>query len=184
MRKIYLLIFSFLVFLLSLSFFPSKIYAQTKDLSASSSSQQENRVDYELPYPGLLPDSPLYFLRAIRDKVVSLLISDSLKKTKFDLLQADKRLNAGIYLFNKGKASLSLSTISKAENYFSEAIDKLGEAENQRESISEIKGKMKDSLEKHEEELNILIGRASGNFSQSFKEELKRVTNFEERLNQ
>jgi hypothetical protein len=172
---------SFLIFLLSFSFFVCKTYAVTEDLSASQSSKPE--INYELPYPGLLPDSPLYFLRAIRDRISGLLISEPLVKAEFDLLQADKRLNAGIFLFNKGKISLALSTISKAENYFSEAIGKMGEAEKQGINTGEMKGKLKDALGKHEQELKNMAQKVSANFKQGFEKEQQRLLNFEERLN-
>jgi hypothetical protein len=183
MQKIYLWVFSSLILLLSLNSNLPGAYAQAEILSASSSSQ-ESQINYELPYPGLLPDSPLYFLRIIRDKTVELLISDPLKKAEFDLLQSDKRVNAGIYLFNKGKISLSITTISKAENYFLQALDKVGEVKSQKKSVSEIEGRMKDAAEKYERELGILIGKSQANYKASFEQELKRVQGFEERLSQ
>lgn len=182
MKKVYLLTFSFLVFLLSLNFFSAKTYAITENLSASSSSQPENQMNYELPYPGLLPDSPLYFLRAIRDRIVDFLISDPLKKTEFDLLQADKRLNAGIYLFNKGKNALAFSTISKAGNYFEKALNKKDEAKMQGRDIDWIEGNLKNALKKHQQEINYLIEKVGGDFKTNLKNEQKRLTGFEQRL--
>jgi tetratricopeptide (TPR) repeat protein len=149
---------------------------------ASPASELNEKIDYQLPYPGLLPDSPLYFLRIIRDKSVGLLISDPLKKAEFDLLQADKRLNAGIYLFNKGKTSLALSTISKAENYFNEALNKMEQAKAQGERVNEIKGNLQNALEKHEQELEYLTAKVGRDFKVSFEKERKRLTDFEERL--
>src|SRR5205823_3865940 len=75
-------------------------------------------VDYTLPYPGLLPDNPLWPVKAFRDKSISMFISDPMKKAEFDLLQADKRVNASLYLFNqsKDKEALVSQTISKAGN--------------------------------------------------------------------
>jgi len=181
MRKSYLWVFFLLVFLLSSSFNSSKIYAIAEDLSASSSSQQT--INYELPYPGLLPDSPLYFLRVTRDKIVGFLISDPLIKTEFDLLQADKRLNAGIYLFNKGKISLALSTISKAENYFDEALSKLGEAKKEGKNITDMEVKLNQALKKHQQELDILTKKADKNFKAGFEKEQKRVASFDSLLN-
>jgi len=144
------------------------------------------QVSYELPYPGLLPDSPLYFLRIIRDKTVDFLISDPLKKAEFDLLQADKRLNAGIYLFNKNKrkTSLALSTISKAENYFEQALGKMGEARIQGRNINEMERNLRNALKKHKQELEYFVKKVNVNFKAGFEKELKRVTGFEERLNQ
>jgi hypothetical protein len=180
MKKIRLGISAFLIFLLSFCFFSSKTYAVTENLSATSSSTPE--INYELPYPGLLPDSPLYFFRAIRDRIVGLLISDPLKKAEFDLLQADKRLNAGIYLFNKGKTSLAFSTVSKAENYFLQALDKVEEAKKQGENINDLKGKLKNAVEKHEQELSMLSEKSGADFKSGFEKELKRIMDFEDRL--
>jgi tetratricopeptide (TPR) repeat protein len=180
MRKICLLAFSFLIFSLSINLLSAKALAITEE-AASSSPQQ---VNYELPYPGLLPDSPLYFLRIIRDRIVGFLISDSLKKSEFNLLQADKRLNAGIFLFNKGKIPLAFSTISKAENYFSQALDKIEEAKKQGENISEVEGKLKNALRKHEQELEILTKKVNSDYKESFEKELEKVKSFGERLNQ
>lgn len=190
MKKIWLLAFSLLIFLFSFSLFSSKIYAK-ENSSASSSLKEE--VNYELPYPGLLPDSPLYFLRIIRDKTVGFLISDPFKKAEFDLLQADKRLNAGIYLFNSArqndsskknvkKMKLAVSTISKAENYFEQALDKIGEAKMQGRNISEMEGKLRNALKKHKQELEFLAKKTSPNFVVGFEKEQKRVTDFEKRL--
>lgn len=181
MRKVRLLIFFVLIFLFSFGLNSSRAFAVT-DLSASSSSVPE--INYELPYPGLLPDSPLYFLRIIRDWSVGFLISDPLKKSEFDLLQADKRLNAGIYLFNQGKISLAFSTVSKAENYFEEAIDKMKEAKIEGKDTNGIKGNLENALRKHEQELSNLAGKSDANFRVSFQNELKRVTVFEQTLSQ
>jgi hypothetical protein len=180
MKKVCLLVLSFLFFLLSFNFSGPKAYAV--DLSASSSSVPE--VNYELPYPGLLPDSPLYFLRIIRDWSVGFLISDPVKKSEFDLLQADKRLNAGIYLFNEGKVSLAFSTVSKAENYFGEAIAKMREAKTEGRDVSGIKENLMTAVKKHEEELGILAGESDINFKKSFQNELKIVTGFDQGLSQ
>lgn len=171
MRKIWLLAFSLLIFLLSYNI--PFVY-----------SNSEQKVNYELPYPGLLPDSPIYFLRIIRDKTVGFLISDPLKKAEFDLLQADKRLNAGIYLFNSAgrnekKINLAISTISKAENYFEQAIGKAKEARLEGMEINGITRRLKNSAKKHQEELISLEKRSPQNFKASFEFQLQRVNNFE-----
>jgi hypothetical protein len=181
MRKICLWVFFLLIFLLSFSSNSPKTYAITGNLSASPSSQQT--INYELPYPGLLPDNPLYFLRTIRDKIVGFLISDPLIKAEFNLLQANKRLNAGIYLFNKGKTSLALSTVSKAENYFDEALSKIGEAKMEGRNINEMEGKLRQALKKHQEELGNLTKETDNNFRASFKKEQQRLMDFDRRLN-
>lgn len=42
---------------------------------ASSSA----KIDYTLAYPGLLPDSPLYFSKAAKEKIISFCIMRSIK---------------------------------------------------------------------------------------------------------
>lgn len=179
MQRVFVLAVSLLIFLFSFSFFSFGTYAEE---GVSVSSNLKENINYELPYPGLLPDNPLYFLRAARDRIVSFLIADPKKKAEFNLLQADKRLNAGIYLFDKGKVDLSASTISKAENYFEEALSKLDEARLQGERISEIEGRLMGALGKHKQELELLTKKASVNFKQNFEKERKRLTDFQKRL--
>lgn len=170
MKKICVLTLSLLVFLLSFN------------ISFAQEISPTPKVDYELPYPGLLPDSPIYFLRIIRDKTVSFLISDPLKKAEFNLLQADKRLNAGIYLFKKGKFSLALSTISKAENYFEESLEKARKARGEGMDISDIVRKLTNSARKHQEELSSLEEKSPQSFKESFKTQRKRVEVFEKEV--
>ena len=160
MRKIILslvliLLFTFLSF--NLAFAQEKL--SIKEATMSSRVQETNKsVEYELPYPGILPDNPLYFLKVARDRIVGLLISDPLKKAEFDLLQADKRLNTGVYLFkkDKNKQALAFSTISKGENYFEEAIAKVKEAKQQKMETNDVLRRLWDSSRKHEEVLKSL----------------------------
>ena len=160
MRKIILiLLFILLFFSLSFNLSFAQENLSIKEATMSSASQEVNKsADYQLPYPGILPDNPLYFLKAIRDRIVGLLISDPLKKAEFDLLQADKRLNTGIYLFKMGKSkqALALSTISKGENYFEEAIAKVREGKRQNLETNDILRRLSDSSYKHQEVLKSL----------------------------
>src|SRR5436190_18380171 len=74
-------------------------------------------VEYELSYPGVLPDNPLYLIKAARDRMVSFLITDPIKKIEFNLLTSDKRIYASKLLSDKGKFDLAISTLSKSNNY-------------------------------------------------------------------
>lgn len=88
----------------------------------ASISAKPERVQYELPYPGMLPDNPLYFLKMIRDGIVKALINDPFKRAEFSLLNAQKRMYAAKFLSEKGKGNLTRETISKSNNYLQEAI--------------------------------------------------------------
>ena len=95
------------------------------EVATESSEVIDTRVNYELPYPGMLPDHPFYFMKVIRDRVVKFLINDDLKLAKFDLLNAEKRIFAGRLLVDKGKDELAVATISKSNNYLDESIDSI-----------------------------------------------------------
>ena len=173
MKKVCLLAFSLLIFLLSFNIsFAQEITPTPTSLS-----------NYELPHPGLLSANSLYFLKVARDKTVSFLIVDPKRKAEFNLLQADKRLNAGIYLLNSNpnekKINLAISTISKGENYFEEALERVREAGRQGMDVSDIIGRLKDSSRKHQEEVAKLSQKSAQNFKASFEVQRKRAANFE-----
>lgn len=154
-----------------------------KEATESSNVKSEDKkVEYQLPYPGLLPDNPLYFLKALRDAVIDFLISDPLKKADFYLLAADKRLNAGVYLVNtKNKYDLAESTISKGENYFEKAIAKTKEAKTQGMDIEGIKNRLLVSSQKHQEVIMDLMTKNS-KIKESFTTLLKRAENYEKQV--
>lgn len=110
-------------------------------------------VDYPLPYPGLLPDNPLYVFKAIRDKIIEFLISDPAKKAEFYLLSSDKRVNTGYYLILKGENDMGVLYISKSNSYLSMA--------NTQAFLAGERGKgtlqnIKKSILKHEEVINLV----------------------------
>ncbi len=146
---------------------PLGAFAQTPSLAMTVSPQPTPTnapVNYTLPYPGILADNPLYPLKALRDNIIGWLISNPLKKSSFDLLQADKRLQIGVYLLkeDKSKAPLAVSTISKGENYLTEAVDKIQQARKQGESTTETLRRLRIAILKHEEVIQALESQVPG----------------------
>ncbi|MGH7246372.1 MAG: DUF5667 domain-containing protein [Candidatus Levyibacteriota bacterium] len=168
------LLFIFLLFLFVSPF--SIVKAQTPSVAPTSGIM----VQYDLPYPGLLPDSPLYGLKVFRDKLVSLLISDPLKKTEFDLLQADKRLSGAIALSQKGSSEnqLVVSTISKGENYFNDALKSARDARKQGLEVNALVDRLKNASAKHEQEVQKLMD-SSANLKALLQGEFNRINDFE-----
>lgn len=114
----------------------------------------ETKIDYYLPYPGLLPDHPLYWLKMVRDRVQLWLTTDDLKRGEKLLLYADKRLGAGWALAAGNKRELGITTLTKAEKYLERAVNlgqKLGEGEEE----VKFKAKLAKAILKHEEVLNL-----------------------------
>jgi hypothetical protein len=80
-------------------------------------------IDYHLAYPGkVLPDHPLWSVKALRDKIWLLLTTNKSRKAELNLLFADKRVGSSQILFEKGKSELAFSTLTKAEKYLEEAL--------------------------------------------------------------
>lgn len=172
MKKIILINLFLFLFLLPISSFANDI----EEVTTISS-------EYTLPYPGILPDSSLYFLKAARDKIVSFLISDPVKKAEFNLITADKRLNAGLYLVDKGKITLAEETISKGENYLEEAVSKASDAKKQGILIDDILRRLKLSLEKHSEVIVEIGQKAPVNLKKNFQNLNTKVMSIKERVN-
>lgn len=151
------------------------------DVSVSPVMMMEHKeIDYELPYPGILPDSLFYSLKTLRDRMVSFFIADSLKRAEFDLLQADKRLNAGVYLAKKkAKDALISSVISKGVNYFEEAVAKVKEAKAQGEDINSFVGKLVLASQKHQEVLKKMEKNASDSLRAALVVDEKRMADLE-----
>lgn len=170
MKKILLAFSLFCIFYLV---FSSSVLAQT------ATGTESARVDYDLPYPGILPDSPLYFLKTFRDRFYSFLISDPVKKAEFDLLTADKRLGAATVLFDKGKRELAETTISKGENYFEDAIKNLKLSKMQGRPIDiGLMTDMELSSKKHKEVLLQMTEKSDGKLKEKFLKDLERSEKF------
>lgn len=102
----------FILFFVVVFFSTGIIYINSQELVIEG-----KRVEYTLPYPGMLPDNPLYILKTTRDWIVNLLTKDSVSKSRLYLLNSDKRAASALALAENGKTQLAISTMSKAEKY-------------------------------------------------------------------
>jgi len=179
MKKFLVLIILSVTFFINLQ----SIYAQDALIPTASPSPT---IDYFLPYPGILPDNPLYFMKALRDKVVSFFISDPLKKAEFDLLMADVRLNAAQYLFAKGESKYSLAetTISKGENYFYNSLIMVNQAKQQGIQVNDFVSKLRTASQKHQQVIKELEGKSSSAIKDRLADDELRAKNFEIRVTQ
>lgn len=148
---------------------------------AGSKSAEPMVQDYTLPYPGILPDNPLYFLKTLRDRMIIFFISDPLKKSAFYLLQSDKRLASSWYLLKKDAkhSDLALSTLSKSTNYLSLAIDEAKSAKDAGQETGDILGKLKQAVQKHTRVIMDMTALPGLTNKDSFAKEEKRVMDLE-----
>lgn len=178
MKKLLLGLFLFLFI------FQSPVFAQEMS-SESAGLTPTVTIDYTLPYPGILPDNPLYPLKAFRDRIVSMLIADPVKKSLFDLLQADKRLQSAVYLLYTNDTrhlELAKSTISKGENYFEEAVSQLEVARKRGRNVSVEIRQLHLAARKHEEVLTGLKAQVSDKEKESFSSYIQRIKHVERML--
>ncbi|MDO8621178.1 MAG: DUF5667 domain-containing protein [Candidatus Levybacteria bacterium] len=149
-----------LIILFSLFIFP---IVQT---SFAEESTQSTIIKYDLAYPGILPDNPLYKLKVVRDKIVASLISDPNKKIEFYLLQTDKGILATAMLIDNNKVDLALQTALKAENNYTLLTQQLYKF-RQKPNANFFK-KLKTASLKHQEVLASLIKRVPEKNKQAF----------------
>ena len=169
-----------LLILLFILINPTKALA--KETSNSSPSAVMEVVQYEIPYPGLLPDNPLYYLKVIRDNILKFLISNPRKKTECSLLQADKRLGAAKLLLEKGKGELSITTLSKSGNYFEDAISNVQKAKKQGDDTNAILDQLLKASQKHQEIILQMQKGQKGDILLNLKFLEQRAKDFQERV--
>jgi hypothetical protein len=129
-------------------------------------------VDYYLPYPGILPDHPLYWLKMVRDRVRLWLTREPLARAERLLLYADKRLGAGWALIDGEKTDLGVTTLTKAEKYLERAMltaRSLGEGAEE----TRFKEKLDKATAKHKEVLRDLMNKVGDEHKGVIKQMLK-----------
>ncbi len=161
----------------------STAIVSAQDLNPTE-AEPPKTVDYQLSYPGLLPDHPLYFLKTGRDRIMSFFISKPMERAEFNLLQADKRVEASLMLFKEkeSKIDLAQSTFSKGANYFDESINNTSAAKSQGINISDFSNKLADSNKKHKQILQDMISAQNGRYKKKFAAEHDRLNDFEKRV--
>lgn len=128
--------------------------------------------EYKLPYPGLLPDSPLYFLKAFRDNVAAFFIGKPVDKAEFMLLQSDKQVAASYMLLTqeKDKTDLAVKTFGQAQDDFDEAIEQTQLAKKQGMEVRDMAKKLADAQQKHLQVLDQIDQQINAAAKQKFQE--------------
>lgn len=145
--------------------------ASTSPDLAGKESLQSSQVDYFLPYPGILPDSPLYKIKMVRDRIWLWLTRQPSKKLDLLLLFADKRIGAGEILIKGNKVALGVSTLTKGEKYWERAVGEVNRLSAEKRMGAKEK-LIKASL-KYQEILENLLLRVSA----EEKTELEKILN-------
>jgi hypothetical protein len=159
-------------------------YAQQSTTSSADAglvpSTQPTPVDYQLPYPGMLPDNPLYFLKVFRDNLTAFFLSKPIDKANFDLTQSDKSVQASYLLVTQqqGKTLLAFQTFSQAQDDFEQALTQAESAKKQGYSTKELADKLGSANQKHEQILQAIAQETNEKNSQTVQKEQERAEAF------
>lgn len=188
MKKILVILFLLVVYYFSAHFYstfaqtsPTPIPTITEEQGATKSAE---KIEYALPYPGILPDNPLYFLKALRDRIIGFLITDQLKKAEFNLLTSDKRIYAALLLSEKGKDQMTVDTLSKSNNYFHNALSSTDEAKKVGKNADIVLHNLELSVQKHKEALLMIEKKIGKKFDAQLQYESGRLEGFEKKINE
>ena len=95
----------------------------TETIEAVNLDEDIQPSDLGVGKPRILPDSPFWYLKAIRDRIWLIVTTNPMRKAELSLLFADKRIMTAQKLFENNKPQLALSTLTKAEKYLQNAAD-------------------------------------------------------------
>lgn len=184
----------FIVFVLASMFaVQPAVYAQTNASPSSRSVQKEGtdagtligtptpevgrEVEYTLPYPGILPDHPLYFLKSLRDSIINLLITDPLKKAEFAKLRSDKFIGMGSMLVKKGNWDLAVKTFMDSNAEMRKAVTGLATLQKNSVTVpSHLVNNINLAVAKHLEVLQGIDGNSAvAGRMKEIKEELGKL---------
>jgi hypothetical protein len=133
-------------------------FADSDAYISTQTSEDNSKVNYRLPYQGrVLPDSPIWPLKAARDAVWLYVTPNSMRKAELKLLFADKRLVMAKILFENGKTETAFSTLTKAEKYLEEAFNQENENRNAGMDTSQLLERLALASLKHYEVTENLI---------------------------
>lgn len=148
----------------------------------TSTPAAKTKIEYVLPYPGILPDHSLYPLKMLRDRILGWFTADPFKKAEYNLLLADKRLNSGLFLWEKGKIDLAEETFSKGEKYLEQALDEVERAKKTGKDTNALMSRLSLATLKHQEVLNEVLAKAPGPAKEGLKNSLQNAQKAIERV--
>jgi hypothetical protein len=182
MNKIIRIVIILVIVLGCVSVLSHNVMAQSEEQGlenpASSVTSVTEELEYTLPYPGILLDHPLYFIKMVRDSIMRMFMSNPVKQIEFSLLQSDKFLAMALVFANTGKWDRAGQAILLSQKDMEQAIKEVTTARGSGVQVpSHIVTSLERSTIKHKqridemkinakEQSNGLFGKASDAFTQ------------------
>lgn len=139
------------------------------------------KIEYFLAYPGVLPDSPLYKIKMIRDQIVLWLTTDAGRRAELFLLYADKRIGAGKVLIEGNQVPLGISTLTKGAKYLERAIEQTKKAKTKGKKVDSLEINIKNASLKYEEILAGQLEKVNSDGKTALNELLKSLKILQEK---
>jgi hypothetical protein len=145
-------VFAFAVLFVSIFNSSSVTYSLCKSSTQVVNGQKAPIIDYTLPFMGyVLPDSPFWKFKALRDKIWFGITTSHLRKAQLALLFADKRLAMAMDLFERGETEIATSTFTKGEKYLAIAMNEEEIARAEGTFVNDFISKLAVAALKHRE---------------------------------
>jgi len=181
MKKILLALFTFIF---AFSFASTTALAQEEPSDPAMEDTEEEMVatessTYKLPYPGMLPDNPLYKLKTARNKLMLFMIRNPAKKAEKHLELADKQLIAALKLAEKDKMDLAIHTAFKGEHHMTKLIDELRKIDAQERDID--KGFIDTTQDASDKHVELLMGILERTESDDNSSSIETIIEFSQR---
>ena len=114
---------------------------------------QVSAQETDLPSPGLLPDSPFYFLEIIAEEIVTFFTFGDLKKAERYATLAAERLAEVQAVVEKGKPEFAEKTLARYEMQLENSMARAEKARNKGQNVEEIMTRVGKATSKHLEVL-------------------------------
>lgn len=143
----------------------------------------DNRINYELPYPGMLPGNPLYSVKSARDSIMQWMMRDNIKKAQLRLQISDKHVRGAQMLLTENDYERAEDILLDGEQMFEKAIeDALNAKEQGASPTSEFKEKLKFSNLKHKQIIDDILKTVPPQERDGFREPLRQNRENAEKL--
>jgi len=114
---------------------------------------QVSAQESELPSPGLLPDSPFYFLEIITEGIGTFFTFGDLKKAERHAVLAAERLAEVQAVVEKGKPEFVEKTLARYENQLNNSIARAKKAQAKDQNVEEVMARIGEATSVHLEVL-------------------------------
>lgn len=169
------IVFAFLILSISMVRYSRQNLSENSfEYEVSVSTDSASLDNYHLPYPGILPDHPLYVLKMVRDRAKLIIVTDEIREAELLLFYADKRIGTAEALLRESKLNLAEATAQKAEQYMAKAMEVMRslDEEKKKENI-DLWWKYYHSINSHKSLLEEMLLMLEGDSRVTFEQVLR-----------